>query len=300
VETIISLWQSRQATECELAVLNLQAPIPRYQEPYNLFQPSNLVLHPHTESEMMAIATSASELPHVIQQLVVPKNNRTLRPLPKGDMDMVSNTQNHPDHILETNPSGIPNSLTGVVNFLSQFKDDKFKRPKAHPTQSLHSKFRNAEAKRAQPHWRTLKKAPLKEMVQTSVIALLNKAKPVERSHRNVLICQPTCPPSPPRRYKRSSTGDSFIIVNDTSNSLEKVHVVYPPPAPVILPPPQSIPTLPVVGGTRCDSSALLTASHSPVRGHDPGLYTGAYLALIVVFLDFCVCRFRHMIGVTD
>jgi len=129
---------------------------------------------------MVAIATSASELPHVNQQLVVPKNNRTLRPLFKRDMDMVTNTQHHPDLILETNLSGIPNSLTGVVNFRNQFKDDKFKHPKAHPTLSLHSKFRNAEAKRAQPHWRTLKKAPLKEVVQTSVMSLLNKAKPLD------------------------------------------------------------------------------------------------------------------------
>ena len=78
------------------------------------------------------------------------------------------------------------------------------------------------------------------------------------------------------------------------------MNVVFPPSAPVIFPPPQRIPTPSLEGGNRCDSSALLTASHSPVRGHDPGLYSGAYLALIVDFLDFCVCRFRHMIGVTE
>jgi len=56
-----------------------------------------------------------------------------------------------------------------------------------------------------------------------------------------------------------------------------------------------------VEGGNRCDSAALLTASHSPVRGHDPGLHLkGAYLALILDFLDFRVCRFQHMIGVTE
>ena len=49
--------------------------------------------------------------------------------------------------ILETNLPGSPNFLTGVLNFRNQFKDDKFRRPKAHPTLSLHSKFRNAEAK---------------------------------------------------------------------------------------------------------------------------------------------------------
>jgi len=157
VETIISLWQSRQATECELAEMNVQAPIPHFQEPYHLFQSSNPALHPHTESEMMAIAMLASELAHVFQKLVVPKNSRKLRPLPKGVMVVVSNMQYHPDLILETDPPGTPNSLPGVVKFHNQFKDDKFKSPKAHPTLSLYAKFRNADAKRAQPDWRTLK-----------------------------------------------------------------------------------------------------------------------------------------------
>jgi len=63
VETTISLWQSRQAAECELAAVNVQAPIPHYQEPYHLFQRSNPALHPHTESEMMVIAISGVILP---------------------------------------------------------------------------------------------------------------------------------------------------------------------------------------------------------------------------------------------
>jgi len=50
------MWQSRQATECELAAKNVQTPIPHYHVPYHLFQPSNPDLHPHTESEMTAIA----------------------------------------------------------------------------------------------------------------------------------------------------------------------------------------------------------------------------------------------------
>jgi len=99
---------------------------------------------------------------------------------------MVSNMQHHPDLILETNPPVTPSSLTGVVNFRNQFKDDKLKCPSAQPTLSLPTKFRNAEAKRTQQHWRTLQKAPLKVVAQTSVASLLKKAKSVERSHRNV------------------------------------------------------------------------------------------------------------------
>jgi len=96
---------------------------------------------------MMAIAMSTSELAHVTQKLVVPKNNRKLRPLPKGVMDVDSNLQHHPDLILETNPPGNPNSLAGAVKYRNQFKDDKFKSPKAHPTLSLSIKFRNADTK---------------------------------------------------------------------------------------------------------------------------------------------------------
>jgi len=109
-------------------------------------------LYPHTNSEMTAIAMSASEIAPLIQKLVVPKNNRKLRPLPKGAMDVVSNIQHHPDLILKTNPPVTPNSLPDVVNFRNQFKDDKLKSPKAHPTLSLPTKFRNAVAKRTQPH----------------------------------------------------------------------------------------------------------------------------------------------------
>jgi len=249
---------------------------------------------------MTAIAISASEMVLVIQKLVVPKNNRRLRPLSTGDMDVVANI--HSALIPDTNSPVALNSLPDVVNFRNQFKEDKFKRPKAHPTLSLHTKFRNADAKRTQPHWRTLKKAPLKEVAQTSVASLLNKATPVKHSHRNVSVCQPTCPPSPRRKYKKSTKGDSFIIINNsTSISPEKENVEYPPSTPVIFPPVQNIPSPPVEGGNRCDSAALLTASHSPVRGHDPGLHSrGAYLALIVDYLNFCVCRFRHMIGVAD
>jgi len=69
----------------------------------------------------------------------------------------------------------------------------------------------------------------------------------------------------------------------------------------VIFLPPQSISATPVEGGNRCDSAVLLAATHSPVRGHDPGLYSrGAYLALIVDSLDFCVGLFRRMLGVTE
>jgi len=93
VETIISLWQSRQATKCELAAKNLQTPIPHYQEPYHLFQPSNPGLHPHTESNLTAIDMSASELAPMIQKLVVPQNNWKLRPLSKVFIDAVSNTE---------------------------------------------------------------------------------------------------------------------------------------------------------------------------------------------------------------
>jgi len=60
-ETIISLWQSRHTTECELAAKNVQTPIPQYQEPFHLFQLSNWDFYPHTESDMTAIAISASE-----------------------------------------------------------------------------------------------------------------------------------------------------------------------------------------------------------------------------------------------
>jgi len=67
------------------------------------------------------------------------------------------------------------NSLPGVVNFRNQFKDDKFKSPKAHTKLSLHANFRNAEAKGTQPHWRTLKK---ERVAQTSVASLLKIAKP--------------------------------------------------------------------------------------------------------------------------
>jgi len=59
-ETIISLRQSKQITECELAARNVQTPTPHYQEPYQLFQPSNPDLHPHTESKMTAIALTVS------------------------------------------------------------------------------------------------------------------------------------------------------------------------------------------------------------------------------------------------
>jgi len=184
-ETIIRLWQSKQNTECELAAMNEQTPISHNQEPFQLFQPSNPDLYPHTESEKAAIAMSASELASVIQNLVVPQNNRKLRPLPKEIMGAVTNMK-HQDLMPEINSPVALNSLPDVVNICNQFKDDKFKSPKAHPTLSLHVKFRNAEAMRTQPHRRTLKKAPLKEEVQTSVMSLLKKAKPVESSHRNV------------------------------------------------------------------------------------------------------------------
>jgi len=95
-------------------------PIPHYQEPYHLFQPSNPDLHPHTESKIAAIALSASELAPVI-----PKNDEKLRPLPKGVMGAVTNKQ-YQDLILETNPPVALYSLSDVVNFRSQFKDDKF------------------------------------------------------------------------------------------------------------------------------------------------------------------------------
>jgi len=91
-------------------------------------------------------------------------------------MDVVANMQHHPSFIPEANPPLAFNFFSGVVNFRNQFKDDKFKRPMAHPALSLHAKFRNAEAKRTQPHWRTLKKAPLKEVAQTSVATPLKKA----------------------------------------------------------------------------------------------------------------------------
>jgi len=153
-------------------------------------------------------------------------------------MDVVSNIQ-YQDLVPETDPPKALNSLPDVVNFRNQFKDVKFKSPKTHPTLSLHAKFRNAKAKKTQPHWRTLKKAPLKEVVQTSVTFLLKNAKPVKRSHRNVSLCQPTCHTSPPRKYKMSTTRDSFNIINNSSSLFaEKVNVVYPPSAPVIFQPP--------------------------------------------------------------
>jgi len=112
VETIIRLWQSRQATECELAAMNVQTPIPHDQEPYHLFQLSNPDLHPHTESDMTAIAMSASEVAPVIQKLIVPNNNINLLPPSIGVLYVVSNMQHPPALIPKTNPPPVAlNSL---------------------------------------------------------------------------------------------------------------------------------------------------------------------------------------------
>jgi len=67
VETTISLWQSSQTTKCEQAAKTTK---PHHHEPYHLFQPSNPDLHPHTKSDVTAIALSASVLAPVIQKLV--------------------------------------------------------------------------------------------------------------------------------------------------------------------------------------------------------------------------------------
>jgi len=111
-------------------------------------------MHPHTESDMTAILLSATELAPVIQKPVVPKNNRKIRPLPNGVMEVVISVQLHPDLILKANLPVALNSLPDLVNFrIKHFKDEKFKSPKAHPTIALHAKFRNAGAKRAQPYY---------------------------------------------------------------------------------------------------------------------------------------------------
>ena len=59
--------------------------------------------------------------------------------------------------------------------------------------------------------------------------------------------------------------------------------------------PTQSTYKLPpaVEGSNRTDSLALLTASQSPVKGHDPGFMAGAYLALVIDLVrNFCVLLF--------
>jgi hypothetical protein len=74
-----------------------------------------------------------------------------------------------------------------------------------------------------------------------------------------------TSSPSPKTTYKRSRTGDSFIIVKATSplqfsrKAVPLLPLAAPSPAPEIL------------GSLSRDSLKRTTEAHCPVRGHDPG-----------------------------
>jgi ribonuclease HI len=280
-ETIIQLWQSRQLAECELAQRNASRPIPNYKEPTYLLRPPNLSLIPHTEMEMEAITQSASE---VVPPAPVKVNNssKTTRKLcrvqaslaPKGAQALPS------VEILTPSPLSAQKDapVSSVTQFTAKFKRDKRKRRKSRPTQTLVRKFRNMAVKATKPHWRTVKNAPSSEVVQTPVTELLRMNPSIDGSmfRKRIPSCFPiSYPLSPPRARKiqpkggvvctRSTAQPSGV---DSTNSMFRTMISSPPSAR---------------RGNRSASSASLTACHSPVRGHDPGLKLyGACLALVM------------------
>jgi ribonuclease HI len=285
--TIIKLWQSRQVAECELAARHLSTPIPNYTEPYHVFQPPNLDLHPHTDLEISAIVLSASETAPVVQTLSIPKSNRTLKRKPVVPLVVEIHD------LTEVEGAAVVVPSLDIQKYTNRFeKEKRRKRPKAHPAQTPHVKFQKAKAKSELPHWRTVQNAPSTVVVQTSVIDILTKAAETQGTTRRKASLGPqqvTFPPSPPKRRNKR------VISQSTSSSASSVQA---PPlqnfnsSSTFFPNQQNVPPV-LPGGNRSSSSALLTACQSPVRGHDPGSMDGAYLAFSIdLFLIFLCLLF--------
>jgi hypothetical protein len=276
---IIELWQSRQLAECELAARHVSTPIPNYTEPYHVFQPPNLELHPHTDLEISAIVLSASEIAPVVQTLSIPKSNRTLKRKP------VVPPVGEIYDLTEGDGAAVPGTSSDIQVHLNRFENVQVKkRPKAHPAQTPYVKFQKAIAKSESPHWRTVKNAPSKVVVQTSVIDMLTKAAETQGTTRRKASLGPlqvTFPPSPPKRSKR-------VISQSNSSSATSVQAISNSSS-IFFPNNQTVPLVLPGGNRSSPSSALLTACQSPVRGHDPGSMDGAYLAFSIDFILFFV-----------
>ena len=134
-------------------------------------------LVPHTDIEMEDLAQSASELAPVPAPMV--KNSSTTRKKLKLRVTPVvqDSARAAQDPMVEVtnNPTLVSNrqESESLARHLCMFKQDRRKRRKAQPSQNPARKFRNMDARAMRIHWRTKKKAPSTEVVQTPVTALL-------------------------------------------------------------------------------------------------------------------------------
>jgi hypothetical protein len=276
-ETVIRIWQSRQTAECELADAHKRTPIPNYKEPAHLFNPSKADVAPHSEMEMKAIRLSASEIAPMRPQKV---NNsfttkRRLKSRPATTIIGTVRTDNLENTTVSVPPvlpvtdlssavaSPIPGPPQEVVAHKGRFKQPK-KGPKRKPIWTLEQKFVNAVAKKSYTHWRDKAKELPKTKAKIPVLSLLHMRAPQE---------------PPPRRQKQSNTDKGPRV----------------PVQPTLKPSPT------VEGGVKTGSSALLTALHSPVRGHDPSaigwhLSRISYSLVVFVFAVLAHDRFTELV----
>jgi hypothetical protein len=243
-DTIISLWQSRQVAELELAEENAKAPIPYYVAPPFLLRPPNTDLPPHNAAELAALRISAS----LVISPLSPKRtlygtNRKLRLLCDNPSTLPVSLPLPTMRLLPDNPA-LPTTLsiesatvvtsTNLLPPMLGLKQSKHKKPKAHPQLSLAQKFKTQTEKKTRPHWRIKRNAPSSTPVPglTPLMMLLNSTSIIPTTARMTLI--PTtraCPPSPTRHYNTDP--------EESSNTI--------------------------------DSLVRIKSRRDPIRGHDPG-----------------------------
>jgi ribonuclease HI len=273
-ETVIKIWQSRQTAECELAAAHQKTPIPNYKEPSHLFNPTKSNIPAHSEMEMEDIVRSASVVAPVRAQKVNNSSTTKRKLKPRiASVDATLQTDTLEDSTGRVPPvvpvvppvvqvTDLSDAVTSTVlpqdiaEYNSIFKPAK-KLPKRKAGWTLEQRFVNAVAKKSQTHWRVAKRELPKEKAKTSVVSFLNLHGTKE----------PT-----PRRQKQSKPNKGPRV----------------PVQPTLKPSPK------VEGDVNTGSSALLTALHSPVRGHDPSAICWHLSRISSSYSSFCVCFLAH------
>ena len=147
-------------------------------------------------------------------------------------------------------------------------KVDTFVRPKAHPQLYISQKVKRIKMGAPTTRKREAERlaAPRASIPITSLLMSPPTQLLIPSQIGLTELPASSCPPSPPKTsYKRSRTGDSFIIVSATS----------PPQTPrkavPLLPLAAPSPAPETMGSLSRDSLRRTTEAHCPVRGHDPG-----------------------------
>jgi hypothetical protein len=277
-ETVIKIWQSRQTAECELATIHQKTPIPNYTAPTHLFNPVNADLPPHSEMEIEAIVRSAAVVAPVRAQKVNNSSSTKRKLKPRNAVTVIEAPQTAtvegptlsvPPATQVSDPSeAVANSHEVPPPAIQEYKgrfNQASKPPKRKAGWTPEMKFRNGITKKSQTHWRDKAKELPKTKAKISVASLLNM-------HGS---CEP-----PLRRQKQSKPN--------------------PGPRKPVQPTLKSSPK--VEGGDKTGSSALLTALHSPVRGHDPSAIgwhlsrISCYSLVVFVFAVLAHDRFTELV----